>query len=179
MQPETVDDELAELMDTSSELGEHDGSAPEDDGDGLLTEEAEAEFLDAVQIDEASPDRDFLRLPALVWRYGAAVSRMTASLLQAKREFDHTNAVLRGRAQSELDNDETIAASKVTVARVEALVKAQPQWLAARAKYDRALSAKTLASARLEALMTKQNALQSYAASRRVEAKLSGSSIED
>ena len=150
-----------------------------DDGVDLLSEEAEAEFLAAVQIDVDSPNRDFLSLPALVWRYGAALSRSTASLLQAKRVYEHTAAVLYGRAQNTLDNDETIAASKVTVKRVDALVKSQQEWLTARAAYDKALAHKTLAAARLDALTTKQNALQSYAASRRVEARLTNSSTED
>lgn len=173
--------ENSELDDNEDTLEGEDVSdeTPEVDHVDLLSEDAEAEFLAAVQIDTDAPNKDFLGLPALVWRYGCALSRATAEWLQAKRVYDHVCARLYVAAQAELDGDPTVTAAKVTVKRVEAVMKASPQWLKARANYDRALARKTLAGARLDALTTKQNALQSYAATRRVEARLTNSSTED
>lgn len=164
--------------DDTSELEDSTDEAQPDDGEELLTEDAEAAFLAAVQIDQGRPDTEFLALPSLIWRYGCALSRATATWLQAKRVFDHVTAAMYCRISAELDADPSVNASKITVKRIEAAVKATPEWLNARAEYDRALSRKALAAARLDALMTKQNALQSFAASRRVEAKLTNSSVE-
>ncbi len=149
-----------------------------DDGEDLLAEDAEAAFLAAVTIDAGRPDAEFMALPALVWKYGCALSRATATWLQAKRTYDHVTAALYCRISAELDADPSVNASKITVKRIEAAVRATDEWVKARADYDRALSRKALAAARLDALQTKQNALQSFAASRRVEAKLSQTSLE-
>lgn len=151
-----------------------------DDTDETTTSPASAvvddfeEFYEAVTVhtDDERYSQDFIRLPGLMATYGRRLAHATRELLRAKREYEHTAARLYGAKRRELEDDPAVE-GRVTEGRIDAAVRADAEWLDARAKYDDASAAKADAQARFDALKSKETALQNLAATYRAEVKLS------
>ena len=132
-----------------------------------------AAFYDQVTIHAADEryQEDFIRLPGLIATYGRALAKATRALLNAKREYEHKAARLYGTKRRGFEDDPEIG-GRVTEGRIDAAVRADAQWLAARATYDEASADKAEAQARFDALKSKETALQSLSATYRTEQKL-------
>lgn len=132
-----------------------------------------AEFYSAVTI-HAEDERlteDFIRLPGLIATYGRTLAKSTRALLTAKREYEHATARLYGAKRKALEEDPEVD-GRVTEGRIDAAVRADARWLAARKCYDDASADKAEAQARFDALKSKETALQSLSATYRAEAKI-------
>lgn len=157
-----------------------------DDEDGVPLEEAGwqsepdtsededfAEFYEQVTIhaEDERYQEDFIRLPGLIATYGRTLAKATRELLRAKREYEHAAARLYGVKRRAFEDDPSVD-GRVTEGRIDAAVRADARWLAARAAYDEANGDKAEAQARFDALKSKETALQSLSATYRAEAKL-------
>lgn len=159
-------------------IDDEDGVPLEDSGwqtepDTSEEDEDFAEFYGAVTIHAADEryQEDFIRLPGLIATYGRTLAKATRALLTAKREYEHAAARLYGAKRKALEEDPEVD-TRVTEGRIDAAVRADPRWLAARKVYDDASADKSESQARFDALKSKETALQSLSATYRAEAKI-------